>query len=271
MAHCALRTRTLRKVYAPMRWCLRLAAAVGRCSVRTRAGCRCWNSAQIAIAPLQPSNCGFDINGGWSEHFAARHAGRPVKPVVVEWRAADGAVARRQGEFVITTPGIEGSLIYAFSAQLRDAIAAHGSVEIRLDLAPGRDAQRLARDLARPRGSRSLSEHLRRQAGIDGVKAGLLYEVLSKTETQDSERLAATIKSLPLRLQRARPLDEAISTAGGVRFDALDESLMLKTLPGVFCAGEMIDWEAPTGGYLLTACLASGRIAGQGAAQWLQL
>ncbi|HEY8009584.1 MAG TPA: TIGR03862 family flavoprotein [Rudaea sp.] len=226
---------------------------------------------QIAIAPLQPSNCGFDVGGannGWSEHFATRHAGQPVKPVVIEWRDAAGTSLHRQGEFVITATGVEGSLIYALSAQLRDAIVAHGSVEIHLDLAPGRDAQRLARDLARPRGSRSLSEHLRRQAGIDGVKAGLLYEVLSKAEMQDSERLAATIKSLPLRLQRARPLDEAISTAGGVRFDALDENLVLKKLPGVFCSGEMIDWEAPTGGYLLTACFASGRIAGQGAAQW---
>ncbi len=226
---------------------------------------------QVAIAPLQPSNCGFDVGGannGWSEHFAKRHAGQPVKPVVIEWHDADGTAERRQGEFVITETGVEGSLIYALSAQLRDAIAADGSVEIRLDLAPGRDAQRLARDLARPRGSRSLSEYLRRQAGIDGAKAGLLYEMLSKTEMQDSERLAATIKSLPLRLRCARPLDEAISTAGGVSFEALDENLMLKNIPGVFCSGEMIDWEAPTGGYLLTACFASGRIAGQGAAQW---
>ena len=226
---------------------------------------------QVAIAPLQPSNCGFDVGGannGWSEHFAARHAGHPVKPVVIEWRDVDGTAERRQGEFVITATGVEGSLIYALSAQLRDAIATHGSVEIRIDLAPGRDAQRLVLDLARPRGRRSLSEHLRRQAGIDGVKAGLLYEMLSKTELQDPACVAATIKSLPLHLQRPRPLDEAISTAGGVRFDEFDEDLMLKKLPGVFCSGEMIDWEAPTGGYLLSACFASGRIAGQGAARW---
>jgi uncharacterized flavoprotein (TIGR03862 family) len=221
----------------------------------------------IAIAPLQPANCGFDI--GWSEHFAQRHAGRPVKPVVAEWHDADGSVVRQQGEFVVTATGIEGSLIYALSAQLRDAIAAHGSTEIRLDLVPGRDAQRLARDLAQPRGSRSLSEHLRRHAGIDGVKAGLLYEVLSKAQLQDSARIAATLKSLPLILVRPRPIAEAISSAGGVRLDALDEHLMLKDLPGVFCAGEMIDWEAPTGGYLLTACFASGRMAAAGAAQWL--
>jgi uncharacterized flavoprotein (TIGR03862 family) len=235
----------------------------------------------IDIAPLLPANCGFDVgrvnrgavadNGsgaGWSEHFASRHGGQPVKPVVIEWRDANGTTGRQQGEFVITTGGVEGSLIYALSARLRDAIALHGSTEIHLDLAPGRDTQRLLRDLARPRASRSLSEHLRRAAGIDGVKAGLLYEILSKAEMQDSARLAAAIKSLPLQLVAPRPIDEAISSAGGVRFDALDENLMLKNLPGVFCAGEMIDWEAPTGGYLLTACFASGSLAGRHAARW---
>jgi uncharacterized flavoprotein (TIGR03862 family) len=233
----------------------------------------------VAIAPLLPANCGFDVGGfntggfntGWSEHFAQRHAGHPVKSVIVEWSDADGSVVRRQGEFIVTATGVEGSLIYALSAQLRDAIAVHGATEIRIDLAPGRDAQRLARDLAHPRGSRSLSEHLRRHAGIDGVKAGLLYEVLSKAQLQDSARVAATLKSLPLTLVRPRPIDEAISSAGGVRFEALDEHLMLRNLPGVFCAGEMIDWEAPTGGYLLSACFASGRISGAGAAQWLSM
>ncbi len=218
----------------------------------------------VPIAPLAPSNCGFDI--GWSEHFAQRHAGHPVKPVVVEWRDKEGQVIRQQGEFVVTATGVEGSLIYALSARLRDAIAVHGSAQIRLDLVPGRDAQRLAQDLARPRGSRSLSEHWRRHAGIDGVKTGLLYEVLSKAELQDSARVANALKALPLTLVRPRPIEEAISSAGGVPFEVLDESLMLKSLPGVYCAGEMIDWEAPTGGYLLTACLASGRIAGAGAA-----
>lgn len=229
----------------------------------------------IAIAPLVPANCGFDVAGartgthmGWSEHFAQRHAGHPVKPAIIQWIAADGSSIRQQGEFVVTATGIEGSLIYALSAQLRDAIAAHGSTQIRIDLAPGRDAERLKRDLALPRGKRSLSEHLRRHAGIDGVKAGLLYETLSKAQLQDSAQVAATLKSLPLTLVRPRPIDEAISSGGGVRFDALDERLMLKNLEGVFCAGEMIDWEAPTGGYLLTACFASGRIAGAGAAQW---
>ncbi len=219
----------------------------------------------VALAPLQPANCGFDV--AWSAHFAARHAGAPVKPVVIHSRGEDGTSIRRQGEFVVGANGVEGSLIYALGAPLREAIARHGSTTIRLDLVPGRDAARLARDLAQPRGSRSFGEHLRRRAGIDGVKAGLLYEALPRHDWQDVERLAATLKSLPLTLLRPRPLDEAISTAGGVRFDALDESLMLRALPGVFVAGEMIDWEAPTGGYLLTACFASGLVAGEGAAR----
>jgi len=222
----------------------------------------------VELAPLAPSNCGFDV--AWTPHFATRFAGQPLKPVVIEWRDERGELERRQGEFVVTANGVEGSLIYALSAQLRDAIALHGSVEIRLDLVPGRELERLARDLAQPRNGRSFSEHLRRRAAVDGVKAALLYEVLPKQEREDATRVAATLKSLPLRLLRARPLDEAISSAGGVRFDALDEHLMLNGLPGHFVAGEMIDWEAPTGGYLLTACFASGRIAGEGAARWLK-
>lgn len=219
----------------------------------------------VEIAPLAPSNSGFDV--AWSEHFATRHAGEAVKPVVLEWTARDGTMQRRQGELVVSAYGLEGSLIYAASAELRDAIAAHGPVRVTLDLAPDRDAQRLERDLAQPRGNRSQSEHLRRRAAIDGVKAGLLREVLPSDALHDAKRLAATIKALPLTLLRARPVEEAISTAGGVRFDALDDSLMLKPLPGVFCAGEMVDWEAPTGGYLLTACFASGLVAGRAAAK----
>ena len=134
---------------------------------------------------------------------------------------------------------------------------------------PGRDLQRLQRDLDKPRNGRSLGEHLRRQAGIDAVKAALLFEVLDKAALQDMSRVAATLKRLPLRLLRPRPLAETISTAGGVRLETLDEALMLRQLPGVFCAGEMLDWEAPTGGYLLTACFASGLRAGRGAVAWL--
>jgi uncharacterized flavoprotein (TIGR03862 family) len=222
----------------------------------------------VDIAALAPSNCGFDIR--WSEHFATKFAGAPVKSVRVSGPNESGAMRTLQGEFVITSGGVEGSAIYALSSGLRDEIARHGQVEIRLDLAPGRDLDRLRRDLGRPRDGRSLTEHLRRSAGIEGVKAALLYEVMPRDAMNDMPTLAAIIKSLPLTLRRPRPIEEAISSAGGIRFEALDEALMLRALPGVFCAGEMIDWEAPTGGYLLTACMASGRIAGEGAAAWAE-
>jgi uncharacterized flavoprotein (TIGR03862 family) len=220
----------------------------------------------MGVAPLRPSNCGFDI--GWSDVFAQRFAGQPVKSVLVSMHGGQGRT-QLQGEFVITRTGIEGSVIYALSAQLREAIDADGLVTVELDLAPGRDQERLQQELAQPRRGRSLTEHLRRRVGIDGVKAGLLYEVVPRSDMEDPVKLAAAIKSLPLRLVRARPIAEAISSAGGVRFNDLDDTLMLKSLPGVFCAGEMIDWEAPTGGYLLTACFASGHRAGRAAAGWL--
>ena len=219
----------------------------------------------IDLAPLRPANCGFDI--GWSEHFAQRHAGDPLKPVVLEWRDADGRLQRRQGECVVTATGIEGSLVYAASAALRDAIAAQGAVTVHLDLMPGHAPESLRAALARPPGKRSLAEHWRRGIGLAGVKAGLLREVLAPAQWHDGARVVALLKALPLTLRGARPLAEAISSVGGVRFEALDDTLMLRDLPGVYCAGEMIDWEAPTGGYLLTACLASGRVAGAGAAQ----
>jgi hypothetical protein len=222
-----------------------------------------WLAAKgIAVTPLKPANCGFDA--AWSEHFRGRFAGQPVKPVTA-W-LEDGTP--KQGEFIVTAEGVEGGLIYALSAALRDAIEKQGSVMLHLDLAPNRDTPRLARDLAKPRGTQSQANHLRKQAGIDGAKAALLREVLGK-ELPGPAGLAAAIKDLPLKLDSPRPLDEAISTAGGVSFGSLDEHLMLKALPGVFCAGEMLDWEAPTGGYLLTACFASGRAAGAGALAWL--
>jgi len=219
------------------------------------------------IAPLRPANCGFDID--WSTHFVERHAGAPLKPVVAHWHDTQGQAHALQGECVVSAHGIEGSLVYALSADLRERIDRDGEATLVLDLVPGRDLARLHSDLARPRQGRSLSEHLRRQAGIAGVKAALLYEVLDKNAQQDPARLAATLKRLPLRLRRPRPIAEAISSAGGVRLETLDEQLMLQTMPGVFCAGEMLDWEAPTGGYLLTACFASGLRAGRGAVAWL--
>jgi len=215
----------------------------------------------VAVAPLLPANCGFDV--AWSAHFRQRFAGQPVKPVVLAW-----GDERRQGEFVVTENGVEGSLIYAFSARLRDAIAARGQAALHLDLMPDWPRKKLAAEIARPRGARSFSSHLQSRLGLKGVKAGLLREVLPADALQDPDRVAATLKALPLTLTAPRPLEEAISTAGGVKFDDLDENLMLKTLPGVFCAGEMLDWEAPTGGYLLTACFASGRRAGEGALKW---
>ncbi len=231
----------------------------------------------VEIAPLRAANCGFDIGAtaahadgpGWSAVFAERFAGLPVKPVALHIEGAGGRRFERQGEFVITASGIEGSLIYAASALLRDEIAEHGKVTLHLDLLPDREAAFVAAEVARPRGPRSLSTHLKSRLGIEGLKAGLLHEMLSKAEYADPAVLAARLKRLPLTLVAARPVAEAISTAGGVRFEALDAGLMVKTMPGLFCAGEMLDWEAPTGGYLLTASMASGRVAGEGAAAWL--
>ena len=222
----------------------------------------------VDLAPLQPANCGFDVD--WSPHLATRHAGAPLKPVVAHWRDASGGEHQLQGECVISADGIEGSLVYALSAELRQAIERAGHAILQLDLAPGRSLQRLQQDLSRPRGHRSTSEHLRRQAGISGAKAALLYELLDKTQLDDPAVLAATIHRLPLTLRRPRPLAEAISSAGGVRLESMDAALMLEALPGTFCAGEMLDWEAPTGGYLLTACFASGYRAGKGAVAWLE-
>ncbi|AZG14814.1 TIGR03862 family flavoprotein [Cupriavidus pauculus] len=221
----------------------------------------------VDVAPLRPANCGFDV--AWSPLFRSEHAGDPVKAVAIGVTAPDGTVWHRQGEFVISETGIEGSLVYALSAPIRDQIDAQGLATITLDLAPGRTAAQVAAEVARPRGARSVSSHLQSRLGITGVKARLLREVLSKEAMHDPVALAAAIKALPLQLLRARPIDEVISTAGGVRFEAMDDRLMLDALPGVFCAGEMLDWEAPTGGYLLTACLASGRTAGLGAAAYL--
>ncbi|HEY6897775.1 MAG TPA: TIGR03862 family flavoprotein, partial [Rhodocyclaceae bacterium] len=203
----------------------------------------------------------------WSEHFRSRFAGEPMTSVAAR---CGGSADWRLGEFVISQAGVEGSLIYALAAALRDEIERSGSALLELDLAPGKDLARLTDDLARPRGRDSLSNHLRRRAGLTGVKAALLREAFSAAELDDPSRLAAAIKGFPLRLLATRPIDEAISTAGGVCFSALDGGLMLKSQPGVFCAGEMLDWEAPTGGYLLTACFASGRAAGLAALAWLE-
>jgi uncharacterized flavoprotein (TIGR03862 family) len=212
----------------------------------------------VQVAPLQPSNCGFDI--GWSAHFVEKYAGHPLTTV-----AARG----KKGQFVVTATGVEGSLIYALSAALRDELQAAGTAQLELDLLPDLSAQRVLDEVSKPRGSRSMASHLQGRLGIKGVKAGLLHEVLSKEEYADPQRIAQALKALPLMLRATRPIDEAISTAGGIRFEELD-GLMLTSQPGVFIAGEMLDWEAPTGGYLLSACLATGRAAGRQAALWLK-
>ena len=230
-----------------------------------------WLQAKgVDVAPLQPANCGFD-GAGWSEHFSSRFAGQPFKSVAISFTDSHGRHFARKGEFVATATGIEGSLIYAASALLRDEIAEKGSATLLLDLLPDRSAEQVLAAVKHPRGARSLSSHLKSRLGLEGIKAGVLYEALSREAMHDPQQLASTIKAVPLKLVAARPIDEAISTAGGVRFDALDAQLMSKALPGVFVAGEMLDWEAPTGGYLLTASMASGAAAARGAIQRLSL
>ncbi len=218
----------------------------------------------VGLAPLQPSNCGFEVQA-WSEVMVSKFAGAPLKNIAIGLNDD----VPRLGECVITATGIEGSLIYALSAPIREAINVHGAATIHIDLLPGRPVDKLQAALSKPRGSRSMAKHLHSQVGIDGVKAALLRELTDAATFADPALLARAIKALPLTLVKTRPLDEAISSAGGVTFEAMDERMMLKALPGVFCAGEMLDWEAPTGGYLLTACFASGRAAGAGMLKWL--
>jgi uncharacterized flavoprotein (TIGR03862 family) len=223
----------------------------------------------IGIAPLRPSNCGFDVMGGWSEHFSSRFAGQPFKSVAISFTDSKGHTFARKGEFVATATGVEGSLIYAASSLLRDEIAAHGSATFQLDLLPDRSVEKVLAEVNHPRGSRSLSSHLKSRLGLEGIKSTVLHERLSKDDFNQPHKLAAAMKALPITLSATRPIDEAISSAGGVMFEGLDAQLMLTKLPGVFCAGEMLDWEAPTGGYLLTASLASGYCAGRGVLNYL--
>jgi uncharacterized flavoprotein (TIGR03862 family) len=225
----------------------------------------------VDIADLQSANCGFDItaNGqpGWSEHFTSKYAGQPFKTVAIRVENTD---FHRQGEFVATQTGVEGSLIYAASKLLRERIAAQGNATFHLDLLPQWDTAKVLREVSHPRGSRSLSSHLSSRLNLEGIKLNILYELVSKEAMNNPQQLAIAIKSLPITVTATRPIDEAISTAGGVRFEAMNAQYMLSKLPGVFCAGEMLDWEAPTGGYLLTAAMATGKAAGQGALAYLR-
>ena len=228
-----------------------------------------WLQARhVKVQALQSSNCGFNVN--WSDHLRSRFAGTPVKAVALTLQHADGRQERRQGEFVISDYGVEGSLIYAVSATLREQLREHTQASFTLDLLPQHERSRVEAELRHPRGSRSMSSHLQSRLGLHGVKTALLFEVLGKDGWQDLARVADTIKALPLHVTSTRPLAEAISTAGGVDFADLDADLMLRSCPGVFVAGEMLDWDAPTGGYLLTASLATGRAAGLGALRWLR-
>ena len=217
----------------------------------------------VAMAPFRPANCGFETD--WSPLFAERFAGMPVKAVV-----ATSAAGALPGEFVISRWGIEGSLVYAHAAALRDGLERDGVAELVLDLVPGRTLERLTGDLERQPRKASFANRLRKGAGLDGVKLGLLREALPEPGGLDNAALAWRIKGLNLPVRRLRPIAEAISVAGGVAWDGVNEDFMLKSVPGLFVAGEMLDWEAPTGGYLLTACLATGRVAGQAAARFAQ-
>jgi uncharacterized flavoprotein (TIGR03862 family) len=271
-------------------WQLRFDGAAGSTEVRARAvllalGGGSWaklgsdgrwaeplRAQGVDVAPLRATNCGFDVavggRAGWSAHLSERFAGQPLKSVALSADDGAGRTFSRKGEFVLTATGIEGSLVYAASALIRDTIERDGQATVHLNLRPELDAARVLREVAHPRGSRSLSSHLKSRLNLSALHTALLHEVLTPDELHNPPQLAAAIQHLPLTLVAARPIDEAISTAGGVRLEALDGGLMLRGRPGVFCAGEMLDWEAPTGGYLLSACLASGRVAGEALVRW---
>ena len=228
----------------------------------------------VGVSPLRPANCGFDVcrpggGIGWTPHLSSQFAGTPLKSVALSFTDSVGHSFNRRGEFVVTASGIEGSLVYATSALLRDEIARNASATLHLDLKPDFTPERVLAEVSHPRGSRSLSSHLKSRLNLTALHLALLHEVLSKETMNTPTQLAASIKHLPITLAATRPLDEAISSAGGVQLEALDTNLMATAQPGLFVAGEMLDWEAPTGGYLLSACLASGRVAGFGVARWL--
>ncbi|GGC54190.1 NAD(FAD)-utilizing dehydrogenase [Siccirubricoccus deserti] len=219
-----------------------------------------WAGLLPGMVPLRPANCGFAIT--WSPVFRSRFAGTPLKRIALSF----GGVTQR-GEAVVTEAGIEGGAVYALSAALREAIATQGPVTASIDLRPDVPAATLARRLDGPRGGQSLANHLRR-AGLPPVAIGLVQEAL---HAGAAAPLSALVKALPLRLTAPAPLARAISTAGGLGWDAVDGRLMLRDRPGVFACGEMLDWEAPTGGYLLQGCFATGMAAGRGALDWLGL
>lgn len=214
----------------------------------------------VTVNPLKPANCGFDVT--WSEHFLSRCEGEPVANVILSHQDQTS-----KGSFVVTKNGIEGGAVYMISAALRDGVDANGSTMLMVDLTPDKSAEQLQRALSSSRGRKSLSNHMRRTTGIHGVKAQLLRECLPNETFDDMPALARAIKGVPIKIERPRPIDEAISTAGGVSFDAMDENFKLKAIENTYCIGEMMDWEAPTGGYLITACMATGHHVGNAIAK----
>ncbi|MBI1406189.1 MAG: TIGR03862 family flavoprotein [Caulobacter sp.] len=216
----------------------------------------------VKVRPLSPSNVGVRLD--WSPAFASRFAGQPLKAIAISH--GDRTV---RGEAMIAAYGLEGGAIYALSADLRETLAADGAATITLDLKPDQSVGQLTGRIARPRGSQSLSNHLRKAAGLSPQAINLLREVTCGPLPEGSGPLARLIKSVPLTLTGHEGLDRAISSAGGVAREALDAHLMIKAMPGVFAAGEMIDWEAPTGGYLLQGCFATGAAAARGVLRWM--
>lgn len=217
----------------------------------------------IAVAPFKPANAGF--HAAWSEHFAQKFAGEPLKRIGLSFA---GHFVR--GEALVTPYGLEGGAIYALSSALRNGIEASGEAVVAIDLRPDLDDAALAKRLTKPRGKDSLSSYLRKNAGLSPVAIGLLREAHGHAMPTEPGKLAAAIKSLPVRLTAMRGLERAISTAGGVRFEEIDASFMLRCKPGTFVCGEMLDWEAPTGGYLLQACFSTAVAAAHGVLDWLK-
>lgn len=221
----------------------------------------------VEFVPFESANCGFEVP--WSDHLKEKFSGAPLKAVSLTFTDLDGVTESREGELLISEYGVEGSLIYAFSKRIREYLKVHGKATVYIDLLPGRSAERVLQDLSRPREKRSLSRHLQGCFGKDALKRALLFELLTREQMEAPDMLAELVKALPVTINATRPIDEAISSAGGVKFESIDENFMLKAVPGVFVAGEMLDWEAPTGGYLLTACFATGVAAAIGAGRWL--
>lgn len=221
----------------------------------------------VQVADLKPANCGFNVE--WSEYFRKKFAGEPLKSVATSFTDSLGKIHCSRGSCVITEYGLESGVIYAVSAPLRDEILRQGSAVIVLDLLPDLDIHTVVQKLHKPRGAQTLTNVLRKQFKLKGVETGLLYE-FARGSMETPEQIATALKQLKIPLHSTRPIVEAISTAGGVGIEDLDDRLMSNTCPGLFFAGEMLDWEAPTGGYLLTACFASGRTAALGVRTWLE-